>query len=309
MKALNILHLKYAVEVAKTGSINKAAGALLVAQPNLSRAIKELEADLGISIFERTAKGMFLTPDGEEFIGYANSILSQIDSVEKMYKNGVPTKRRFSISVPRATYISEAFAEFSKSLPEKPFEIFYKETNSEKTVKSVIYDDCKLGIVRYAEIYDKHFKSMFDDKGLIYEIISEFRSVLIMKKDSPLACLREIHFSDLENYIEAAYADPYVPSLSPILVKREELTENINRRILVHERASALNLLSENSEVFMWASPVPQKTLDRYGLVGRECADSKKINKDVLIYKKDHTLTELERNFITELCLSKRKYL
>lgn len=307
MNYLNLLHLKYAIEVAKTGSINKAAESLLIAQPNLSRSIKDLESDLGISIFERTPKGMILTPDGEEFIGYAKSILSQIDSVEKMYKDGVPTKRRFSISVPRATYIAEAFAEFSKSLPKDSFEIFYKETNSSRTIKNITYDDYKLGIVRYAENYDKHFKAMFDEKGLNYELIAEFHYVLIMKKDSPLAQLDEIHFSDLENLIEIAHADPYVPSLSAAQVRKEELPDNINRRIFVFERASQFDLLAENNEIFMWVSPIPQTILDKYGLMQRECADNKKIYKDVLVYKKDHKLTEFEKNFITEVCLSKRK--
>lgn len=306
---MNLLHLKYAIEVAKTGSINKAAEALLIAQPNLSRSIKELEADLGIQIFERTVKGMLLTPEGEEFISYANDILSQIESVEKLYKNGVPIKRRFSVSVPRATYISEAFAQFSKNLPKESVEIFYKETNSSRTIKNITYDDYKLGIVRYAENYDKYFKSMFDEKGLTYELISEFHYVLLMKKDSPLATLREIHFSDLENLIEIAHADPYVPTLSAAKVKKEELPDNVNRRIFVFERASQFDLLSENSDIFMWVSPIPQKVLDRYSLVQRECVDNKKIYKDVLVYKKDHKLTDLEKSFITEVCLAKRKHL
>lgn len=75
---MNILHMKYAVEVAKLGSLNKAAETLIIAQPNISRSIKELEADLGITIFNRSSKGMVLTPEGEEFIRYAKSILKQI---------------------------------------------------------------------------------------------------------------------------------------------------------------------------------------------------------------------------------------
>lgn len=75
---MNILHMKYAVEIAKVGSINKASETLLMAQPNLSRSIKELEADLGITIFDRTSKGMLLTPEGEEFIGYAKNILPSL---------------------------------------------------------------------------------------------------------------------------------------------------------------------------------------------------------------------------------------
>ena len=70
---MNILHMKYAVEVAKSGSINKASDVLMTAQPNLSRSIKELEADLGINIFSRTSKGMSLTHEGEEFINYAKT--------------------------------------------------------------------------------------------------------------------------------------------------------------------------------------------------------------------------------------------
>ena len=84
---MNVLHMKYAVEVARLGSLNKAAESLLIAQPNLSRSVKELEAELGITIFTRSAKGMVLTPEGEEFIGYASEILKQIDRVDKMYKD------------------------------------------------------------------------------------------------------------------------------------------------------------------------------------------------------------------------------
>ena len=74
---MNILHMKYAYEVARAGSPAKAAETLLIAQPNISRSIKEPEADIGITIFNRSAKGMALTPEGEEFIGYAEGILRQ----------------------------------------------------------------------------------------------------------------------------------------------------------------------------------------------------------------------------------------
>ena len=158
---MNILHVKYAVEVAKAGSLNKAADTLLVAQPTLSRSIKELEADLGISIFERTTKGMSLTIEGEEFIGYAKTILSQIDQMEKMYKTGETKKQKFAISVPRACYIAEAFVQFSKQLSDAPAEIFYKETNSQRVIANMLQHDYKLGIIRYAEKYDKLFEFIF----------------------------------------------------------------------------------------------------------------------------------------------------
>ena len=306
---MNILHMKYAVEVAKAGSLNKAAQALLIAQPNLSRSIRELEGELGLAIFDRSAKGMMLTPEGEEFIGYTQNILRQIDQVESMYKNTSMPKQRFSISVPRACYISEAFAQFSRQLSDQSAELFYKETNSQRTIRNLLEHDFRLGIIRYAENYDQYFRAMLDEKELNYEMICEFTYRLIMSREHPLAKKEEIIFDDLRPYIEIAHADPYVPSLPLSKVVKEELPDNIERRIFIYERASQFDLLSENLQTFRWVSPVPQKLLDRYGLVQRKCAENRKVYRDVLIYRNGYKLTALDHAFITELCMARRKYL
>ncbi len=305
---MNILQLKYAMEVAKTGSIKKAAENLYMAQPNLSRAIKELESSLGITVFDRNAKGMTLTPDGEKLIAYGERILRQVDELEAIFKEEHEEKATFSISVPRACYISQAFAQFSWSLVnQKKAEIFYKETNASRAINNILHADYKLGIIRYAEKNDKHFKEMLDDKGLVGELVTEFKYRLIMSKEHPLASKKDIRYDDLKDYIEIAHADPYVPSLPLSAVKKEELPDNVSRRIFVFERASQLELLSENTETFMWVSPAPQKLLDKYGLLLKDCSENTKIYKDVLIYKKDYRLSELDKVFITELCNAKRK--
>ena len=306
---MNLLHMKYAVEVARLGSLGKASESLLIATPNISRSIKELESDLGISIFERTTKGMELTPDGEEFINFAKRILGQIEQVEDFYKKGTAKKQEFSISVPRACYISEAFAEFSKSLSGDAAEIFYKETNSQRTIKNMLEHDYKLGIIRYAENYDRYFKSMLEEKGFQYELVTEFTYSLLMSADNPLAQKENITFDDLKACIEIAHADPYVPSMPLSKVVKEELSDNINRRIYIFERASQFDLLSMNPETFMWVSPAPETLLKRYNLVQKKCGDNKKVYKDVLIYKNGYKLTKLDRQFITALCESKRKHI
>ncbi|MBO6165570.1 MAG: LysR family transcriptional regulator [Eubacterium sp.] len=306
---MNLLHMKHALEVAKAGSLNKASESLMIAAPNISRSIKELESDLGITIFERTQNGMKLTPEGDEFINFAKGILNQIDDLEKFYKSAATPKQKFSISVPRACYISEAFAEFSKSLTKEPTEVFYKETNSQRTIHNMLNHDYKLGIIRYAENYDKYFKTMLEEKGFQYELVTEFTYSLIMSAENPLAKKEEITFEDLTDYIEIAHADPYVPSMPLSKVVKEELPDNIDRRIFIFERASQFDLLSMNPETFMWVSPAPKKLLERYNLVLRKCADNKKIYKDVLIYKDGYKLTKLDQQFITELCESRRKYI
>ena len=123
---MNIIHMRYALVVAETKSINKASERLYVGAPALSRGIKELEADLGVSLFVRSAKGMFLTPDGELFVKYAEKALKQIDDIENIFKEGSTMKERFSISVPRASYVATAFARFSKRISQNK-EIEWRE--------------------------------------------------------------------------------------------------------------------------------------------------------------------------------------
>lgn len=307
---MNLLHMKYVVEVAEAGSINKAAEKLLIGQPNLSRAVKELEASLDIKIFERSAKGMTLTPEGETFLQYAKSILKQVDAVEETFKKGISVRKRFSISVPRASYISEAFARFSTFLEEEPdVELFYRETNTSSVINHILQEDYRLGIIRYAENHDRYYKAILDEKRLDYEMIAEFRYVLVMHAECPLAKKETITFDDLTDYIEISHADPYGPSLPLSEVKKSELPDNIHRKIFVFERSSQFDLLSLNPRTFMWVSPISEEMLRRYGLVQRECGGNRRVYKDVLIHRKDYTLTKLDNLFLEQLIRAKRETL
>jgi hypothetical protein len=211
------------------------------------------------------------------------------------------------VSVPRASYISEAFAEFSKSLTKDPAEIFYKETNSQSTIRNILENNYNLGIIRYADNYDKYFKNMLDEKDICYELVTEFRYHLLMSEESPLAQKDTITFEDLSSLIEIAHADPYVPAMSLSKVMTEELPDNIDRRIFIYERGSQFDLLSKNPETFMWVSLVPQDILERYRLTEKVCIDNKKLYKDVLVYRNGYKLSLLDKQFITALCEAKRK--
>ena len=305
---MNLQHMKYAVEIAETRSLNKAAERLFTGQPTLSRAIKELESSLGITIFERSAKGMTLTPDGEVFIHYAKIVLRQIDSLEGMFRTETEKKRRFSISVPRASYISAAFTRFSAQFDNSALaEVYYKETNSMRVIKNVVQGEYNLGILRYRETYDKYYRAMLREKELEHTLVTEFQYLLLVSTESPLARRDTVSYEDLADYIEIAHADPYVPSLPTAEVKREELPDHSRRRIFVFERASQFELLSSNPEAYMWASPVPATTLKRYGLMHLDYGENHRVYKDVLIHRKDYRLSALDLQFIEELNRSKQE--
>ncbi|MGM9521109.1 MAG: LysR family transcriptional regulator [Oscillospiraceae bacterium] len=307
---MNLLHFKYALEVAKTRSISKAAENLFMGQPNLSRAIKELESDLGITIFNRTSKGISLTPDGEQFIRHAQRIINQVEEIENIYKKGKRPKQRLSVCVPRASYISKAMTEFAEHIrTDMSAEISYRETNSSRTISCVVNGECDMGIIRYQMKYDKYFESLFVEKHLTAETITNFSYLLLMSKKHDLAEKEDIKLSDLTNYIEISHADPYVPSLPLIDVRKEELSPEVDKRIFIFERGSQFELLENVPTTFMWVSPIPDDMLARFELVQKKCTENTKIYRDVLIYRDDYQLTALDNKFIESVVNVRQRYM
>ncbi len=144
---MNLQHLKYAVEVEKTGSITQAAENLYMGQPNLSKAIKELEGTLGVAIFKRTSKGVLPTAQGKEFLRYAKSILDQVERMEDLYRSGGEGRLHFSAAVPRASYITHAFARFLGELDQsQQLDINFKETNATDAIHSVAERESNWGL-------------------------------------------------------------------------------------------------------------------------------------------------------------------
>lgn len=307
---MNLMHLKYVVELNKTRSFSKAAENLYMGQPNLSRAIKDLEKELNIKIFNRTTKGIEVTPEGEEFIQNAKKILYEFDKIERRYSGNTENAQRFSIVVPRATYISKSLIEFLKELDKKyPMNIVYKETNSLKSINKVIEGEYRLGIVRYRKTYSNQFKKLFEEKGLTYEVISEFKYLMVANKNSALAKLSFVKSDDLINYIEICHPDPYVPTLPMTDLKKLEFSDNVNKRIYVFERASQFEMLENVDNTFMWVSPIPHELLEKYNLTYINYVElSNNEFNDVLIYKKGYHLTDIDKNYLTILCNEARKF-
>lgn len=242
------------------------------------------------------------------FVKYAKNILKQVDEVEQILKTGIVSKKRFSVSVPRSSYISDAFAKFSNMLdPNDVVDLFYMETNSRMVIQNMLQDDYRLGIVRYAESNDKYYKKMLEEKNFAYEMVTDFDYLLLMNRDCPLAYQETITLDDLSYFIQVAHADPYVPSVPFTTVSKEEISDISSQRIFVFERGSQFELLNQNTECFMWVSPVSQEILERFDLVQRRCDGLERHYKDVLIYKKDYKLTKLDTMFIEQLIKAKRR--
>lgn len=297
---MNILHLKYALAVAQTGSINKASELLMTGQPNPSRAIKELEGSVGISLFSRSARGMSVTPEGERFLARARKILEDLDSLETMYAQAPEEKRRFSISVPRVSYIADAFVRFTNKTREQSLDLFYMETNSGQSIQNVCSGDYDLAIVRYSSEQEEFYRELFAEKDLDWELLGEYGRVALMNQKNPLAKREHLCLRDLAPYVEIFHADQPLPQGGQGLPGMEA-EPSAGPSIHVFDRASRYDLLSRNTLVYVWAAPIPEEIQERYGIVQKQCEDSRFTYKDVLLFRKGYRLSALDSLFLEEL--------
>ena len=298
---MNIQYLKYVVEVDKTGSINKAAKNLYMGQPNLSAAIKELEKELGISIFYRSKKGVFATKEGEKFLFHAKKIISQVNELKSLYKpNTSNLPIHFSIAACRATYITIAISNFINNLKnKKEMTVNFNETNSLNVINEVANGNAEIGIIRYQNIHENYFASLLKSKNLIFEPLWESKLFLTFSENHSLIAEKEIKSEMLKKYIEIVQGDMKVP-----VDKSSNLSNSYQpspQSISVYDRGSHVNLLVNVKEAFMWVPILPENILKRNKLVQRECTDLKIITKDILIYSLEREQSIYIKNFISSL--------
>ena len=195
---MNTLLFKYALEVEKTRSISQAAENLYMAQPNLSKAIRELEDMLKITIFSRTSKGVFPTNKGMEFLSYAKNVMSEIEKMESLGLTEDMKLQKFRISIPRGSYLSKAIVEFVKGFDtDHPIEVSIKETNSMEVIHDIISEISQIGIVRYKTKYESYFLEYLAEKKILYDLIWEFAYLVLMSEHHPMAQKETIRYEDL----------------------------------------------------------------------------------------------------------------
>lgn len=305
---MNTLHIKYAIEVERTRSITQAADNLFMGQPNLSKAIKELEDNLGFPIFERTSRGVIPTQKGSKFLVYAQNILAELDKMEALSNPESSDMQLFSVSIPRVSYIAKGFTNFVSELDmEKPIHVNIQETNSMQTINNITDGKFNLGIIRYQTVYENYFKDYLNDKKICSEPVWEFEYLSLMSKNHPLANAKKVLYDDLKKYIEIVHNDNTIPYLSTSEKEKAKKSANKEKRIYVYERCNQFDLLSNIPSTFMWVSPVPDDFLNRYNLVQRKCYLSDIKYKDLLIYSEGYKFTSLDKKFIDKLYESKNE--
>lgn len=295
---MNTAYLAYALEIERVGSITQAAQNLFMAQPNLSKALKELEKELGCPIFKRTPLGVKATQEGEEFLFHAKHIMEQLEAMGRISQRSGGEKLRYKLSIPRGSYIVNGFTSFISELAmDKGMEITINETNDLGTISNVVDHNYNLGIIRYQSGNEDYFLSMLKNNHLCYETIWEFEYVLVMSRQHPLAQKKEITIDDLEEYTKITHGDIALPHEKYNGIQ----TAQSGNVIYVYERGSQFDLLANVPSTYMWVSPIPQQLLDKNQLVQRSCKTENNLYKDVMIYREDYQFGECDKLFQKKL--------
>lgn len=298
---MNIEHLRYVLEVDRAGSISQAADNLYMGQPNLSKAIKELEQALNITIFRRTSKGAQITPKGQEFLRYAKNILRQYEELEALGRENESDVQILQISVPRASYIVDAFTTLLTNLDtEKPIQMDFLETNALRAIRHVTEGHSDFGIIRFKSEYQNYFTSLLDDSGLLWRPLLRFRYLLLLPQNHPLAQRDIIDAHELHPFIEVFHGDTSIPHMPQYMNETERGRTPGDKKVQVYERGSQFDILARVPNTYMWVSPMPKDLLNRNGLIQKRCRQSPDFN-DFLIYQGDHRFSQMEEQFLAQL--------
>lgn len=298
---MNLQQLRYVVEVEKEKSITAAAKKLYVGQPNLSKSIKELEHEIGATIFNRTGKGVELTNAGIQFLRYAKSILAQFEELQSLFHPDTQSAVSFAVSVPRSTYIADVFSKFTDNLrSDGCINIKYRETNSVDTVTDVVVGDSSIGIVRYRQAFEEYYMNLLRDSALQFELLLDFKMQLLISRNHPLADADDISRKQLEPYTELLFADVQEPTLPKSKLADSAELFTPKSCINIFDRGSQFSFLQNVHGSYLWVSPMPTSELERYNLVVKPCSDVG-ICRDIIIYKNKDTLSDIQLEFIKQL--------
>ncbi len=238
---MTLTQLKYAITVTKSNSMNEAARMLFISQPSLSASIKELEEEIGIELFRRTNRGVFVTPEGEEFIGYAKQVVEQYRLIEAKYIQKEQVKKKFSVSMQHYTFAVNAFVEMVKQFGMDEYEFAIHETQTYKVIEDVKNFKSEIGILYINDFNRKILKKLFGEFNLEFTEILQCHIYVYMWKGHPLAGKKEIELEELADYPCLSFEQGEYNSF--YFAEEVLSTYEYKRIIKADDRATMLNLM------------------------------------------------------------------
>ena len=195
---MTLQQLKYVIEVADRGSITEAAKSLFIAQPSLSAAIHELEAETDTKIFKRSSRGVLITPEGAEFLGYARQVVQQAALIEDKYIARSSVRQRFSVSTQHYSFTSSAFVELVRAQGGEAYEFTLREGKTYDTINDVRTLRSEMGVIYLSSFNEAVIRKMLREANLVFSELFSARPHIFVGRNNPLAGRESVTLADLE---------------------------------------------------------------------------------------------------------------
>ncbi len=210
---MTVQQLRYAIAVAELGSITEAAKELHLSQPSLSTAIRDLEKEVGIKIFNRNRSGISITTEGMEFLGYARQVTEPMQMLVDHYIEQVEPKTQFCVSTQHYTFSRNAFVSMAEHYGQGEYEFIFNETQTYQILKDVQNQFCDLGLLYLCYANRAVLTKAFKDMDLVFTPLFTTKPHVFVREGHPLCNKKTIRFADLApyprlNYIQGAYESP-----------------------------------------------------------------------------------------------------
>lgn len=238
---MTLAQLRYAITVAEAASMSEAARNLFISQPSLSASIRELEEEVGVELFRRTNRGISMTPEGEEFIGYARQVVEQYELIESKYLNKETIKKKFSVSMQHYTFAVNAFVEMVKQFGMDKYEFAVRETRTCDVIEDVKNFKSEIGILYINDFNRKVLEKMFQESNLEFHELLNCHIYVYMSKSHPLASKKMIALDELEEYPCLSFDQGTNNSF--YFAEEVLSTYEYKRIIKANDRATLLNLM------------------------------------------------------------------
>lgn len=299
---MDIKHIRYALEVKRCGSMNRAAKQLYISQPSLSRGIKELEEEIGITIFTRTKTGISITHQGEEFLNQVARLEAQFTHVEELYFNGnKPDIFHLSVSSVRYAVAARAIINLYNRYSSQEFQnICFEEDSVESTIEHVYDGLFALGIIITPSVKRDYWKAFIENKDLCMDLLDCQQAHAFMGKQHPLSAQPCVSPEQLLSYPHATMSQSDIAPINYCSGVNNYDYRTVSRRILVSDRAALYDILRSTNAYYigMNLGNASQCTQD---IVFRPICQAEVRMDCFLIYMRGHRLTTIETEFIQEL--------
>ena len=238
---MTLQQLKYVITVAETGTITEAAKKLYISQPSLTNAIHDLEKEMNVEIFHRTNKGIDISKEGEDFLGYARQVLEQAAILEDKYKNGSGGKKQFCVSTQHYSFAVNAFVDLIQQYGQEEYDFSLRETQTYEIIEDVAKMKSEIGILFLNEFNEKVLRKLMKANDLEFHPLFTARPHVFISRRHPLADHTIITNEELEAYPYLSFEQGEHNSF----YFSEEIFSTTERKknIRVRDRATLFNLL------------------------------------------------------------------